>query len=86
MSKEVLTALYLFIGALFGFFFWHRIVQFWRWLKGSRERRDARRKNQNFILEQWQLKDENDRINKQIHKEELAEALQQRIQDIRDDL
>ena len=36
MNKEVLFALF-FIGILFVFFFWHRMIQLWRWLKGSRE-------------------------------------------------
>jgi len=35
MTKEVFVELF-FVGALFSFFFWHRIVQFYRWLKGSR--------------------------------------------------
>ncbi|MBI4120210.1 MAG: hypothetical protein HY454_01970, partial [Parcubacteria group bacterium] len=36
MAKEVIVALF-FIGALLGFFFWHRVKQFCRWLKGSRK-------------------------------------------------
>ena len=35
MTKEVFVELF-FVGALFSFFFWHRIVQFYRWLKGLR--------------------------------------------------
>lgn len=36
MPREVFGAL-LFVGALCGFFFWPRIVQFYHWLKGSRK-------------------------------------------------
>jgi len=51
---------------------------FRRWLKNLREKRKARRKERGQILRQRQL-------NEQILKEERAEALHQRIQDIRDD-